>query len=176
MISVMSASRPARENGPIIPPSTGRSQPAAQSSTQRRTSPVRPEPASGIFSFSISSSVEAILPETVGFSYSDQRISEPKASASTDRSMKVTSASAGVSSARRRMQRNSSSPLRHTSEGRKCSSSNPGLVMIGIASRRGEEKIPSTNFFISHFIGTLLLRHRSFLLFYPFFPRYLLFF
>ena len=94
MISVMSASRPASENGPIMPPSTGRSKLAAHSSAQRSTSAVRFAPTSGTASASIASGVEAMLPETVGFSCSDYRTGEPTASASTDKSMNVTSASA----------------------------------------------------------------------------------
>ena len=59
-------------------------------------SPVRQEPTCGISKAAASSSVETVLPATVGTSPSVTRTVAPKHSASTERSIRLTLAAASV--------------------------------------------------------------------------------
>ena len=97
-------SRPASENGPIAPASTGRSPIKGATLAMASTySPVRPAPTAGTAMSSGSVSSPTSAPTTVGTSSSLTTVSAPNASASTDRSMNDTEAAVGYVWAMRRM-------------------------------------------------------------------------
>ena len=93
MISVTSSSRAAREKGPMMPASTGRSVMISTALRMDSTySPERAAPTAGISKALASSSSFTRRPTTVGTSSFDTRTAAPKHSASTDKSMRETAA------------------------------------------------------------------------------------
>ena len=97
MISVTSSSLAASENGPMTPANTGRSEISPTAFLIASTySPERAAPTFGTSSDLASSSSCTTAPMTVGTSSSETRIVEPKHSASTDRSIKLTEAAESI--------------------------------------------------------------------------------
>jgi len=104
MASVTSISRPAREKGPIMPANTGRSNiMVAAFPMASMQIPVRPAPISGTARARAPSRSSTTRPVTVGTSSFRNPMGAPKASASTDRSIKLTEAAASVRSATSRI-------------------------------------------------------------------------
>ena len=97
MISVTSNSLAAREKGPMAPAKTGLSSISSTAFLMASTySPLLALPTLGTSRAFAPSSSSTIRPTTVGTSLSDTRMAEPKHSASTERSIRLTAAAASV--------------------------------------------------------------------------------
>ena len=153
MISETPASRAASENGPITPANTGRSVMRVSAiSIASRNTPVRPAPTAGTARSRAPSSSSATAPVTVGTSSSETRIGAPKASASTERSIRLTAAAESTRCATSSMPRACVCASEISSRTLTCMSCTAGNERIGSAFFAGASHSPASHSFMLRFI------------------------